>query len=268
MIIPFDKKKLSEKDLINTSLLVLAKAQSQGYETVTTSQLKEILRVTLDLSEEDKAPLANRVDTKFDQIVRNLVSHNVLENLGYAKRHNKLNNDEGKAGYEINNSGKAYLLSLFAEQMRTPNPLLTAAEQIAVKKEITQNPKYGENDLIESTLLTLVQGEKKGFKQLTTKQIKASLEDLLPMSQEDLEPLKGRVDNKFSQIVRNFTSHNTLEKAGFAKRYTAVNNESGLEGYQITNKGRNELLKVFLSYFPEVNLETTAKVTEKQKLKI
>ena len=48
---------------------------------------------------------------------------------------------------------------------------------------------------------------------------------------EDLSILKNRKDDKFSQIVRNLKSHDTLEKSGFAKyemRHLFLTNEGKL----------------------------------------
>lgn len=46
--------------------------------------------------------------------------------------------------------------------------------------------------------------------------VKKLREPLVP-SPEDLEILKGRKDDRLSQVIRNLVSHRTLEKKGLAK---------------------------------------------------
>jgi len=71
-----------------------------------------------------------------------------------------------------------------------------------------------ENELILPSLYLMSLSPTKG---LTTPDLIAKLRDLLKPSGEDLDTLKDRGDNKFSQKVRNLKSHKTFEKYGFAK---------------------------------------------------
>lgn len=50
---------------------------------------------------------------------------------------------------------------------------------------------------------------------LTTSELSQALRELLKPSGVDLEILKGRNDDKFSQKVRNLVSHNTLQRLGY-----------------------------------------------------
>ncbi len=43
------------------------------------------------------------------------------------------------------------------------------------------------------------------------------LRESLQPSQDDLEILEGRKDDRLSQVIRNLVSHRTLEKKGLAK---------------------------------------------------
>ncbi|WP_172716914.1 hypothetical protein [Neorhizobium sp. T6_25] len=42
------------------------------------------------------------------------------------------------------------------------------------------------------------------------------LRELIKPKPEDLLPLKGRTDDRLSQVIRNLVSHRTLEKRGMA----------------------------------------------------
>lgn len=72
---------------------------------------------------------------------------------------------------------------------------------------------------------------------LNTTQLIAGLRDLLHPSGDDLSRLAGRNDDRFSQKVRNLTSHNTLINRGLAARGSAHNapftiTEAGLGLYR------------------------------------
>ena len=73
---------------------------------------------------------------------------------------------------------------------------------------------------------------------LNTSQLISGLEDLLHPSGDDLTILEGRRDTKFSQKVRNLTSHNTLVNRGYAVRADGRN-----QPYRITHEGRVAYLR-------------------------
>ncbi len=67
---------------------------------------------------------------------------------------------------------------------------------------------------------------------LDTSQLIKELRELLHPTGDDLLPLKGRGDDRFSQKVRNLKSHDTLTGPGLAEREEGVNTS-----YTITDKG-------------------------------
>lgn len=67
--------------------------------------------------------------------------------------------------------------------------------------------------------------------QMQTSDLIDSLERILQPAGEDAKILKGRGDSKFSQIVRNLKSHDTLVKKGIATRVNG--------GFEITPYGKN-----------------------------
>ncbi len=89
---------ITEAELILPSLFLLNEAE---HRSMTTTQLSEALRELLKPTGEDLAILKNRRDDKFSQKVRNLVSHNTLQRLGYAAFENSL--------FTITEAGVAYL---------------------------------------------------------------------------------------------------------------------------------------------------------------
>lgn len=84
-----------------------------------------------------------------------------------------------------------------------------------------------ESDLVLPSLRALAQHDAEG---LTTADLQTILREILVPEGEDLEPLEGRNDDKFSQKVRNLKSHDRLEKDGVAEY------ENGT--YHITDLGR------------------------------
>lgn len=67
----------------------------------------------------------------------------------------------------------------------------------------------------------------------TTSDLIVKLRELLRPSGEDLKILSGRLDDKFSQKVRNIVSHNTLGREKYATHVGGV--------FHITRKGREYL---------------------------
>lgn len=82
------KNRVVQEDLVNPTLLVLASIEklydnyNLKYDGVYSTIVREAVISSIEpmLSEEDKAKLKGRNDTKIDQTFRNLISHNVLKN--------------------------------------------------------------------------------------------------------------------------------------------------------------------------------------------
>lgn len=89
--------------------------------------------------------------------------------------------------------------------------------------------RISEAELILPTLFLLVQFENG----MTTKELIKNLTELLQPSGEDVEILSSRSDTKFSQKVRNLTSHKTLSKKGLAVEPTVRGGRM-----KITSKGK------------------------------
>jgi len=75
------------------------------------------------------------------------------------------------------------------------------------------------------------------YGKITTSELIIKLRSIMKPTGEDLEILSGRVDDKFSQKVRNLRAHNTFEKTGFAE-YRDMKRDSFVE---ITDLGRIHL---------------------------
>ncbi len=76
-----------------------------------------------------------------------------------------------------------------------------------------------EKQLILPSLFLMSLSKTKG---LSTSELIPKLRDLLNPSGEDLDILKGRNDDKFSQKVRNLKAHNTFERFGFAEYKSGI----------------------------------------------
>lgn len=94
--------RISEKDLLLPTLRVLAK---QPGGACSTSKLIKLLEAEFQPDGEDAEILDNRDDTKFSQIVRNMVSHkdsaNNIIHLGYVEHF--------KNGLKITEAGRSHL---------------------------------------------------------------------------------------------------------------------------------------------------------------
>lgn len=96
------------------------------------------------------------------------------------------------------------------------------------------NGRIREPDLIEPVLKLIAEhGDEYGGLDVT--KIDALLRRQLSLSDEDLQTLKGRKDDRFSQVVRNLVSHRTLERHGVAEyRRTGMYRRGA---YYLTAKG-------------------------------
>ena len=63
----------------------------------------------------------------------------------------------------------------------------------------------------------------------------------MPLTEEDIKPLKNRKDTKVDQVIRNLASHDTPVKRGYATR--------SKEGWQVSEKGKDFVLSIFLKKF-------------------
>jgi len=70
-----------------------------------------------------------------------------------------------------------------------------------------------ESDLVLPSLRALLQNEDNG---LSTSALMEHLREIMKPEGDDLEPLEGRNDDKFSQKVRNLKSHDRLEREDLA----------------------------------------------------
>lgn len=75
-----------EKDIKLPSLYLLAGLEQTMERPVPMTTLRTTLRSVLPKSRVDMETLKNRNDSRLDQIIRNLISHNTLKNEGWAKR--------------------------------------------------------------------------------------------------------------------------------------------------------------------------------------
>ena len=89
---------------------------------------------------------------------------------------------------------------------------------------------YSENDLIFPAL-QILNNSPVG---LNTTQLIKALRDVLNPEGHDIEIIKGRNDDYFSQKVRNLKSHDTLTKKGLVTYLDGV--------WAITDRGREYLL--------------------------
>lgn len=129
------QSRIREEDLIEPSLLILAKAERGNHGPITTAQLKAALKATLPLSDEDQAPLKNRSDTKIDQIIRNLVSHRTLT------RKELVHQEDGK--FSITEAGKAVVLDAFLNMLPMPSLEVTRKASVSNVSEAAELDQAG-----------------------------------------------------------------------------------------------------------------------------
>ena len=100
-------------------MLLSTLAERQPYsagrknKALSMAELRPLVKERLPLSSADVTQLKNRSDTKIDQLIRNVESHNTLTRSGYAKRTD--------AGYLITNEGRAFLLDVMLSAMPSPD---------------------------------------------------------------------------------------------------------------------------------------------------
>jgi predicted HNH restriction endonuclease len=123
--------RIPEKALIIPSLLIMQEKKGR----TTTSELIEEIPKIISIEGEDLAILSGRNDNKFSQKVRNLKSHNTLEELGFAEYKN--------GTYEITKKGTTALsdsmdslLYLIGNNFDSKNSLDALANLAEHKKEM------------------------------------------------------------------------------------------------------------------------------------
>lgn len=139
--------RIREEDLIRPALLTLAKAERSNHGPLSTAQLKVALKAALGdlMSDEDRAPLKNRSDTKIDQVIRNLVSHRTLTRKQWVHQENGL--------FSITEAGKAEVFDGFLDMLPMPN--LTVVRKLRAKAvESAPVPSEGEAADLEQAAAT------------------------------------------------------------------------------------------------------------------
>ncbi|NLZ94497.1 MAG: HNH endonuclease [Bacteroidales bacterium] len=110
---------------------------------------------------------------------------------------------------------------------------------------------------------------------ITTSELIMELRSILNPSGEDLEILKGRNDDKFSQKVRNLKAHNTFERFGYAEYkgkaragYVEIT-EEGRKHLQLNQNILNYLLTNDFEYFDLTkNLREVEENDDKRKIEV
>lgn len=106
-------EKLIESVLAFQMLVRLAELQKTEKTPISTNQLRKDIKSSLPLTVSDLFPLKNRSDTKIDQIIRNVISHNTLTKNGWCTRDEK--------GLIITDKGKARVLNFLLEALPSPD---------------------------------------------------------------------------------------------------------------------------------------------------
>lgn len=230
--------KIGTKDIIKPVLLVMAHAERAGLTSLPTSQIRELVRQSVILSESDNAPLKGRTDTRFDQIVRNLVSHKTLLNLGYVRYETPRATQTSAAKMKMTARGRAYLATQCLSLIDAPS-----FADSPVNVGDAQTPRLNEQQVSIPALLLLAKlnADRDGAPVSTT-ELRQALKASIVVAPEDVAPLKGRTDTKVDQVIRNLVSHGTLEREGWIQRSD--------KGLKVTQSGLGRLLSEFLDVLP------------------
>ncbi len=253
--------KIGTRDIIKPVLLVMAHAERAGIATMPTSRIRELVRQSVILSEQDQAPLKNRSDSRFDQIVRNLVSHKTLINLGYVSYQTPRKDLPSPGEMRLTARGKAYLASQCLGLIELPS-LEDNANSINVSDDPSVS-RLGEEQIVIPALLLLAKlNADRDNNPVSTTDLRQALKSSIVVSPEDVAPLKNRKDTKVDQLVRNLISHGTLEKSGWVER-----SEKGLK---VTQAGLVRLLGEFLDVLPAPDFgdKNDANVQAKRRVKV
>lgn len=110
-------------------LVRLAELQKNDTTPVSTTQLRRDIKSSLPLTVSDLYPLKNRSDTKIDQIVRNVISHNTMTKNGWCQR-------SEKGGLIITEKGKARVLDYVLEMFPAPDFGILLREENQFRAEV------------------------------------------------------------------------------------------------------------------------------------
>jgi predicted HNH restriction endonuclease len=140
--------RITEEQLILPSLYLM---DNSPQKTIMTSTLKNVLISIFKPSGEDAMLAKGRSDSFFTQKVRNLKSHDTLENLGYAS-YNAKKSGEKSGSFTLSKEGKAYLdenidvVMYLLNNDFTSDDLKTAFELVSTsKKQAKKIETYDEN---------------------------------------------------------------------------------------------------------------------------
>lgn len=112
--VDFESKTRLVESIVAFHMLVrLAELQRDNDKPVPLTRLRKDIKASLPLSMSDLGALKNRNDSKIDQIIRNVISHNTLTKKGHATRSDK--------GLVITVAGKAHVLDNMLEAFPAPD---------------------------------------------------------------------------------------------------------------------------------------------------
>ena len=217
---------VEERDLVVPMLLIMAQADRKNHGPVSTFQFTTVLKNLFVMSEEDDKIVKRDNVTRFQRTLQNVISHDLLTANKYATRKDN--------GWVITPKGRAHLLNYLLE----PKEPLPGNEM----RVIDGGPRVLETTIAFYMLVRLSELQKDNTIPVTTAQLRRDIKSSLPLSVEDLAPLKNRPDTKIDQVVRNIVSHNTLTKEGYCTR--------SKKGLVITQKGKVKVLNNLLEVFP------------------
>lgn len=232
-----------EKDLVVPMLLVMAQADRSGQAPLSTFQIHEALKDSFEMSDKDEEVVRREKVTRFRRTIDNVIAHDLLTRDGLAKKEPR---EQGGYNWSITPRGRAYLLDFMLE----PKDPLPDGEM----RVLSTGERLLENVVAFYMLVRLAELQKDNKKAVPIPQLRKDIKSSLPLSVQDLAPLKNRTDTKIDQIVRNIISHNTLTKNGWATR-----TEKGLV---ITVKGKGHVLDHLLDVFPPIDFVAITKAEE------
>jgi len=251
------KEKQERKEaLIKQCLLILVIFADQGKELVSTTQLRSLLKKTTPLSDYDKVVTPGDDVTRFERSVRNLISHNDLLKLGLAKSYKKTMKDS-LTYLKLTVAGRAFLLDSFLDMLKFP--LIADLEKKEPLVTVDLNGAYNktkEGLLETASLLALAQLQKQ------SKTGKVSL--LLWQRALKKTEVFSVDDVRQLQLGSNFIDTEIFLKSRWIRRFG--------EDFQLTSRGKAELLKPFMQIIPKPELDglSVSNRTEdlkKQKIK-
>lgn len=94
-------------------LVRLAELQKNDPSPITTTRLRNDVKSSMPLTVSDLQPLKNRKDTKIDQVIRNVISHDTMTKNGWCTR--------SEEGLVITDKGKARVLDFLLEAFEAPD---------------------------------------------------------------------------------------------------------------------------------------------------